>query len=240
MLILALETATDAGGVALLDETRVLAEVGFGVARHHAASVLVAVDQVLAHGGCRQSDVEAIALSIGPGSFTGLRIGLSTALGLSFGTPRPVLPVPTLAALALQAGSAPRAVPMLDARKGQIYTGLYAPGGVPLLEDRVVDPRPWLESLRGEEPLVLLGSGARLYRNEIESCLGEGSVVLAAHVGVPRAANVGLLGAELAKAGGGVPPVEVKLRYLRSSDAELNVPTAPRPGSDDRDTGGRN
>jgi tRNA threonylcarbamoyladenosine biosynthesis protein TsaB len=230
LLILALETATEVGSVALLEDARLLADVSFGTARHHAASVLVATEQVLEHGGRRQQDVEAIALSIGPGSFTGLRIGLATALGLCFGTPRRVLPVPTLAALALQAGSAARVVPMLDARRGQIYTGLYAPGGVPLLEDRLTDPRAWLESLRSRQPLVLLGPGARLYRNEIESCLGEGSVVLPAHIGAPRASNVGLLGAELAKAGQGVPAPEVELRYLRPSDAEASAGNRDTPG----------
>lgn len=230
MLLLALETASELGSVALCRDARLLAELSFGAARHHAASLLPAIEQVLAHAQERLAAVDAIALSVGPGSFTGLRVGLATALGLCFGTGRPIVPVPTLAALSLHAGPEGKSVPMLDARRGQVYAGLYAPGGAPLCPDRVADPGPWLEGLRGEGPLRLLGPGARLYRNEVESILGGAATLLPAALGTPRAWSVARLGLDLAKAGGALPAAQVRLEYLRPSEAEERPPARDSPG----------
>jgi tRNA threonylcarbamoyladenosine biosynthesis protein TsaB len=154
-MILALQTATESGGVALLEGGRVLGERDLGPEEPHAGSLLVALDGLLRQASRRLEEVELIALSIGPGSFTGLRIGLATALGLCFGTSRRIVPVPTLAALSLQAGNVHRIVPLLDARKKQVYTGLYGSGGVSIREDRVCNPEVWFEELRGQGSLCL-------------------------------------------------------------------------------------
>jgi tRNA threonylcarbamoyladenosine biosynthesis protein TsaB len=206
--------------VALLEGRRLLGEQILSEPPHRAASLLVSIDQLLRACGRELDGVETIALSVGPGSFTGLRIGLGTALGLCFGTGRAIVPVPTLAALSLCAGGFARVAPLLDARKGQVYAGLYGPGAEPLREDVVSDPLPWLEDLRGGGPVALLGAGALLYRNEIETLLGDEATVLPPPLAWPRPATVGLLGAELLVAGGARRPEEVELRYLRPSDAE--------------------
>jgi tRNA threonylcarbamoyladenosine biosynthesis protein TsaB len=223
VLLLALETATEVGSVALFDGADLAAELEFGAARHHAASVLGAIERVLEDTSRRLDDVERIALSIGPGSFTGLRVGLATALGLCFDTDRLIWPVPTLAALALRAGDTPLAAPLLDARRGQVYAGLYAVGGVELESDRVTDPLPWLHHL-AQRPetsaggLTLLGPGARLYRNEIATELGDRARVLPPELGTPRASCVGRWAIAASRE---VPPGEIRLRYLRPSDAEV-------------------
>jgi tRNA threonylcarbamoyladenosine biosynthesis protein TsaB len=219
-MLLAIESATEVGGVALFDGGRLVAEIVLGRDEPYNAALLPAVDRLLAEGSCPLNAITVIALSIGPGSFTGLRVGLSTALGLCFGTGRRIVPVPTLAALSLRAEGAERVAPLLDARKGQVYAGLYGPRGEALAEDRVVDPIPWLESLRGSGPLVLLGPGARLYLNEIRSVLGEDARVLPEAAGWPRAATVGLLGSRMRAEGGAVDPRSVELRYLRKAEAE--------------------
>jgi tRNA threonylcarbamoyladenosine biosynthesis protein TsaB len=179
--------------------------------------VLVAVDTALERAGARLDSVERIALSIGPGSFTGLRVGLATALGLCFGTERRVVPVPTLAALSRNAVGHERVAPLLDARRGQIYAGLYAPEGVPLRGDEVADPEKWLESLGDCGPVAFLGSGAIAYAREIAGVLGERATLLPAAIGAPRAANVGRLAIRLAP----IAPEAVELRYLRAPEAEV-------------------
>ena len=223
-MILAIETAAEQGGVALFEGQELLGERRIGEGGpHHTAELLPAVDALLAETGRELAQVECIALSVGPGSFTGLRIGLATALGLSFGTARLIAPVPTLAALSLGAGEVEPIVPMLDARKGQVYAGVYGPGGRALAEDRVVDPLPWLEelaSLHGSGPIALLGSGAQLYRSEIEKVLGARGRLLPVEAGRPRAAWVAWLGARLAAAGALLPPEQVELCYLRRPEAE--------------------
>ena len=145
--IVALDSATPIGSVALLEGSRLIAERSVDEPQRHAATLLGALDELLRSTHERLDDYGLIALSVGPGSFTGLRVGLALALGLCFGTQRRILPVSTLAALARAAGPVPRVAPMLDARRGQIYAGLYGPDVRPILEDRVCDPGPWLETL---------------------------------------------------------------------------------------------
>ena len=218
-MILALETATSFGSVALLDAARLLGSRELSSEQAHAGGLLGAVDDLLGEAGSGLGSVGLIALSIGPGSFTGLRVGLATALGLCFETPRRIVPVPTLAALAFQAEGT-HIVPLLDARKGQVYTGLYSAQGVALQEDRVCAPRPWFESLRERGPLTLLGPGAGVYRELAEEILGEGARIVPEPQGRPSARRVGLLGRELADRGGALEPDRVELRYLRRAQAE--------------------
>ena len=222
-MILAVETAAERGGVALAEGEKLLGERVIGVAtQQHASELLPALHGLLEELGWELARVDLIALSIGPGSFTGLRIGLATALGLCFGTSRRIVPVPTLSALSLQAGDVDSIVPMLDARKGQVYTGLYGPGGVSRRPEVVTDPLPWLRELSAElpGPLWLLGPGARLYRNEIYTVLGERAHVLAPERGQPRAAAVASLGYRLAREGVLLEPERVVPRYLRRPQAE--------------------
>ena len=223
-MLLALETASETGGVALLDGETVLAERIVGARTpHYAAELLVSLDAMLAELGRAERDIEALALSVGPGSFTGLRIGLATALGLAFGTERRIVPVPTLAALALGAAPGRAIVPMLDARKGQVYAGVYDDAGRPREVDRVVAPLALLRELAGRgdrAELVFLGPGARLYANEIWTVLGGAAEILPAARGEPRPERVGRLGARIRAAGGALEPHRVELRYLRPSQAE--------------------
>lgn len=192
--------------------------------------MLPQIDSLLRYCERRLDQVTGIALSVGPGSFTGLRIGLSSVLGLCFETARPVAPVATLAALALQAGSAARIAPLLDARKGQVYAGLYSPEGEVLRPDTVSEPLPWLRSLGELEPVTLLGPGADLYRNEIASVLGASARILPGPLGWPRPASVGVLGSRALARGYGIHASEVELLYLRPPDA-LRAPGSRGQGS---------
>lgn len=219
-LCIALETAVEHGGVALLEGEALLGERPLGAGQGQAAGVLVALDELLHAHGRVLEQVELIALSIGPGSFTGLRVGLATALGLAFGTGLRIAPVSTLAALSLHAGPG-LCAPLLDARKGQVYAGLYAGEGRELAPDRVCDPLEWIAGLPPGEPVQLLGPGAELHREPITRALGSRARFLSAEAGRPRAASVGHLGARIAAAGGALPADRVELRYLRPPDARL-------------------
>jgi len=233
-VIIALETSAAVGGVALIESGHVLAERVLGPDTQFARDVLPALDELLEQTSRSLEQCELIALSVGPGSFTGLRIGLATALGLCFGTARRIVPVPTLAALALRADGEVR-VPMLDARKRQVYAGVYASDGSSLLPDRASDPLQFLRSLDAFPQLTFLGSGASLYRDDIERALGDRArLQVGDGEGWPSARSVGLLGERLARAGHASAPHEVELRYLRASQAELEGPAAPL------DTHGRN
>ncbi len=201
-------------GEALLGETRI------ENSQRHVGDLVPTIEALLERVAIPLDRVDYIAVSIGPGAFTGLRVGLATALGLCLGSDRRIVPVPTLAALALQAGGSKPRAPVLDARKGQIYVGLYDAAGIALAPDRVVDPAGWLESLRGLGELAILGPGAGL--------LGEGVrensdlELLDPEIGRPRASCLGQLASRMIKDGKDLPPSDVELRYIRLPD--INSP----------------
>jgi tRNA threonylcarbamoyladenosine biosynthesis protein TsaB len=219
-MLLALETSAERGGVALFEGEALLGEADVADSERHAASLLVCLDRLLARVGRPLAEVDRIALAIGPGSFTGLRIGLATALGLAFGTERLLVPVPTLAALALQADARGWVAPLLDARRSEVYAGLYDGEGRALLPDACTDLDAWLAQLPAGPPLALLGSGAALHRAKLEAALGARARILPAALGELRARAVGRLGLRLAAAGAAMPPEKVELRYLRRAEAE--------------------
>ena len=220
-MLLALETAGDCCGVALAAGGRLIDERLLGEREQPGAVLVPILDAMLADAGVARERIEAIALSIGPGSFTGLRVGLATALGLTFTREIPIVPVPTLAALALQASpGAPAVVPVLDARKGQIYSGLYGRDGECLLEDRVAEPAAWFGELaRRGGPFALLGGGAERYAQAARDALGARCEILASQVG-PRPGAVARLGERLLRAGRACPVDAIQLRYLRVPEAE--------------------
>jgi len=223
--ILALESATAAPAVALVEGEAVLALVPVEAGAPGSEGLLPAVDAALRAGGLSLADLSGYAVAIGPGSFTGLRVGLATLKGLAFGDARPVAAVSTLAALARLAGE-PRPEPVvaaLDARRGDVYAALWSAGD---------DAEPVVP----EDVHALEGLVARLP----ERCLWVGDAVGgypgAAGAGVrpgpagPCAGHVGILGARVLAAGGGVPAAELVPRYLRRAEAEARRTGHAREG----------
>src|SRR5690242_19383342 len=130
MRVLALETSTLAGGVALMDGERLVAEYVLDVGVTHSERLLAVIDRVLADARWAPRDLEGLAVSIGPGSFTGLRVGVSTVKGLAWALGLPIAAVPTLDAMAAAVPSSAWPVcPILTARRGEVYASLYRHDG---------------------------------------------------------------------------------------------------------------
>ncbi len=171
-MILAIETATAVCGAALLDGETVVAEELSEEPHAHSEKLAPMIAGLLSRYA---SPIDAIAVSIGPGSFTGLRIGLSTAKGLAYAWEKPVVAVPTLEALALRALTAtvPQQgdwlLPMIAARRGEVYTALYAVGEYP--EERVEARALAMEGVADILPatgrVILMGDGVDGYRTVI-------------------------------------------------------------------------
>src|SRR5439155_20361766 len=161
--LLAVETSTLTGALALLDGEALIAESRVNVAVAHGERLLAAADALLTGARWRVADLDALAVAIRPGSFTGLRIGVSTVKGLAFATGKPVVAVPTLDALAWNVPFAGRPVcPILDAKKGEVYTALYLTqdGRLDRLSpDRAVAPEALVEELARDPggPIVFVG-----------------------------------------------------------------------------------
>lgn len=224
MKLLALETATLAGGAALLDDGRLVGEIRLDIALTHSERLMAMVDRLLQDCGWEARSLEALAVSIGPGSFTGLRVGAATAKGLALAFDLPVAPVPTLDALAATLPFADAAVcPLLDARKGEVYCSLYRwrDGGMERQWDYLALP-PEIAAARLDAPVIVLGDGVPACRPYLTR-LGEGLREAAPVHSVPSAAVVGAIGHAILAAGGGIAAERLAPLYLRPSEAELRA-----------------
>ncbi|MGE0450773.1 MAG: tRNA (adenosine(37)-N6)-threonylcarbamoyltransferase complex dimerization subunit type 1 TsaB [Vicinamibacterales bacterium] len=229
MHLLALDTTTRAGSVALVEGTRVIVEDAGDETRSHAERLPAAVLDCLAQGGSRTGDVGCFAVASGPGSFTGLRIGIATIQGLAFVHGKPVVGVSALLALAqlasidLAPGS--RVGAWMDAHRRDVFSALYLVGPVGSdglaslteLEGPTVGPpleavARW--SAREPLPQVVCGDGAVLYRSALPP-------EVAVRPATPLAGLIGRIAAAEHSAGRAVHPAAVQPLYVRRPDAEV-------------------
>lgn len=224
MRVLAIDCATTTVGLALLDEGEVRAELFLNLARHHAEVLLPALDGLLSLAGRTPRDVDLLACTVGPGSFTGLRMGVSTVKGLALAWGTPVAAVSTLAALSLNAAPCPTLLcPLLDARKEQVYAGLYRIGtdGLPRAEqpDRIGAVSEVLGELP-HEPIVFLGDGAIRNAQLIREMTHHRAIVGCGSHNRIMASSVGMIGLARYREGDIVDATTFAPRYLRVSEAE--------------------
>lgn len=224
-VILAIETATMCGSIALVAENRCLAEFSLQTGETHSRRLLAAVDWILQETGLDWPAIDAVAVSQGPGSFTGLRIGLATAKGLAMAASIKLIGVGTMDGLASQLFAVGEVLicPVLDARKKEVYCGFYRcdKHGIPRqLEDCcVISPQALCERL--DEPVVLLGDGATVYGDIFRDKLGDLLVMVPAGTYFPRAATIGLLALDKWQKNDFLDPASAEPVYIRPSEAEL-------------------
>ena len=175
MKILALDTATPSCSVAIVDDGSLLAELTRGNSKTHSRHLIDLINTVCAIADLKAGDVDGFAVTIGPGSFTGLRIGISTIKGLAFCLGKPVVGVSSLDALAWQcAQSAYLICPLLDARKKEVYACRYRFNNNELIKDGAENVASPAEAVRGiREPSIFVGNAVQLYRENISAELGE-------------------------------------------------------------------
>lgn len=224
MLTLAIDTSTKTGSVALLKSASILAECFTNAGINHSETLLPTIETVLSVGGVEIGEVDLFALTTGPGSFTGLRIGASTVKGLALATGKPVVGVSTMDALALNvADSTITICPMLDARKREVYTARYRPvkNGMPekLESEKVVDAEEFLKSLN--EDVIFLGDGAKNYVGLIREILPDRSCFASPHLQYVKASAVGLIGMKKFSDGDILELMTFTPQYLRLSEAEV-------------------
>jgi tRNA threonylcarbamoyladenosine biosynthesis protein TsaB len=229
--ILAADTSTMSGSIALLDEGHLIAERTLSSAKTHTRRLLTSIDELLAEAGLELESIEGFATAVGPGSFTGLRIGMTTIKVLAWTLGKAYASVPTLDALALPfCYSAYPVCALLDARKDEVYFALYRPDGkgalVPEIGCSALSPSQLAETLahRAPEPTVFCGDGFTKYSHILKERLGERVIEPAGFFHVIRAACVGELGLRKFAAGQGDDPVSSAPFYLRPSEAEINYP----------------
>ncbi len=223
MKLLAIDTSTVLGGVALLDNELLIAETRLNVKATHSERLLSEIEHILKKSDLTINDIDVFALAIGPGSFTGLRIGLSTIKGFVFCTDKKFVVVPTLEAFAWNLPYCMHQVcPVLDARKKEVYAAIFRWSGDNFIKE--LDEQPLkIESLleRINIPTVFLGEGALIYKANIIDKLSEKAMFAPPHLMVPLPSNVAYLGMKKAHQGNFEDILKVVPIYLRKSEAEI-------------------
>jgi len=172
MKILAIDTSTTAMGIALLDEHKVYTEFTTNLKKNHSVRLMPMVDQLFEEVDWQPKDVDLIAVAKGPGSYTGVRIGVTTAKTLSYTLGVPLIGVSTLEAMAYGSNSFSGVIsPLIDARRGQVYTGLYKKtDGVwtNLEEDRIILVSDWIEIIKKyNEEIVFIGEDVQVHQETL-------------------------------------------------------------------------
>lgn len=224
--LLAIESATRHTSVALYRGADLVDEQWGPMERDVAESLLESIDALLTRSDLSPTQIRDFAVSMGPGSFTSLRIGVATVKGLAFGRPHRALGVSTLEALALEAPPGRVAVPALDARRGELYAAVYssdAGGSAEELQQRlpegVYTPEELARALL--EPCVLVGEGGELAGDRIRELAAVPVSVLAPPDGLPRARHVGRIARARLARGEFTDAASLVPRYLRRPEAEV-------------------
>jgi len=222
--ILAFETSAKAASVALLEDSRLLAESYQNTGLTHSQTLMVMAEDLLKTCGMTASQVEAVAVAAGPGSFTGIRIGVAAAKGFAWGSEIPCYGVSTLEAMALNLGVHSGIVlPVMDARRSQVYNAVFrAEGGklTRLCEDGAISLKELEAEIKNyEESIFLVGDGSILCYNTLQETVPN-LVMPPEHRMHQRAAGVGLAAAGMIAAGLPGNGAELTPNYLRLSQAE--------------------
>lgn len=229
MKILALDSSGLVAGVALMEDDTLVAEYSTNYKKTHSQTLLPMLDAVRTMVQLDLNSIDAIAVSAGPGSFTGLRIGCATAKGLGLALGVPVAAVPTLDALAMNLYGCEKLIcPMMDARRSQVYTGLYTferKGDAHALHAEMpqcaLSVQELAERINGlGREAIFLGDGVLAYRDILEKMLRVPYSFAPASCNRQRAACVAVLGGEYAKDGRLMSADDFAPEYLRMSQAE--------------------
>lgn len=220
---MALETATPVCSVAMIQAGIVLAELNIQTGNTHSGRLMPQIAGLIEMTGANIADVEALAVSIGPGSFTGLRIGLTTAKALAYAWGKPIVGIQTLEALAYGCPASDGWVAaMLDAQKGRVYEALYQwKQGWPteIRPIRIIDAEQSIaEMIEQAVPIMLVGEAVRDYAEKIGKT--DNLVVAPEHCLMPRAASVGLMGYRKFQQGMAVAATKLNPFYVRRPEAE--------------------
>lgn len=221
-LLLTLDTTGRAGGIALSRGPELLAEYSCLVPGQHSDWLLQAIQRTLADCAVTLAQLEGIGVVSGPGAFTGLRVGMATAKGLAIGLGLSLVGVSSLQALAVGLGSECPVCTLLDARKQEVYAGLFQADEFPpraLGPEQVISPEQLLRSLSGE--ILFVGDGAAAYRELIIGSYGARARFVSAPANRLRPGAAAALAWAAWQAGDARPPGGLNPRYIRPSEAEI-------------------
>jgi tRNA threonylcarbamoyladenosine biosynthesis protein TsaB len=230
MRILGVDTSTMTAGVGIVEDDDILVDLKFDVRVTYSEILMPTIDLALKTVGMRIDDLVGLAISIGPGSFTGLRIGLSTVKGLCVSSKKPLVAVPSLDALAsLSLYCRYRVAPLLDAKKDQVYAAIYDTGDGGLRRESeymAVSVEDLVKKIT--QKTLFVGPGAKLYQKELLDFLGENALFALNDQSSPSGACVARMGLRKLAEGHTEDIANLEPLYIRMSEAELKFKNAGR------------
>lgn len=225
MRILAVDTATQNCAVAIADDDRLMADVSILRKETHSKHLISAITAALTQAAIALTELDGFAVTIGPGSFTGLRIGISSVKGLAAATGKPVAGISSLDALASQAtGSSGLVCPLLDARKGQVYFSKFRRIRNRFsreCEEQVASPQQVVKDIA--EECLFVGDGAVVYRDFLAGRLGSLARFVSRDQNTIRADTVAVLAMARFKDADTLDSATLAPHYIRASDAEISL-----------------
>jgi tRNA threonylcarbamoyladenosine biosynthesis protein TsaB len=225
MKVLAIDSSSVVAGVAVLDGEKLLYEAYHHHKRNHSEILVPLIEEALLSSGVHQNELDLFAVSSGPGSFTGLRIGISTVKGLAQALDKPVASIPTLDALAWNVVTLKGLIcPIMDARREQVYTSLYRRRGEEcnrLMPYSALAVTHLAEQLAEyNEPIFFVGDGLWVYREKLKELLKDSALFVPTYLACQRASAIAWLGRKEALSGNTIHYRDLKPYYLRQSQAE--------------------
>lgn len=222
--VLGIDTSTTSGTIGLIHDEKVISEYVLNLSVTHSERLLDAIDLVLRRGRHALGDLDGFAISLGPGSFTGVRIGVSTVKGLAYAVRKPVVGISTLDVLASQVSPTPYLIcPIIDARKGEVYSAFYRyeefdrPKRVS--EYQAMKPEVLFGMLK--EPTIFLGDGVKTFGDDLRNSLKSFALFSPPALHTPHGSVVARLGVELLMRGEVLDLATFTPLYVRRSEAEI-------------------
>jgi len=230
MRILAVDTSTRSCSVAVVDRSDLLAEVTSGNGQTHSRHLMAMIDSALGLAGLNLSMTDGLAFTCGPGSFTGLRIGISTILGLSTATRKPIVGISGLDALAMQAAAPDMTIcPLIDGRRNEVYCARYRWVNGELVKEaaeQVLSPELAISGLNNT-PVLFAGNGAQLYQTLIRDRLGDCARFALNCQNTLRASTVAWISMKRFEMGDVDDIFRFEPMYIRRPDAKIPAPFKP-------------
>lgn len=226
MQVLAIESATNVAALAIVEENAVIAEAILNTGKTHSQRLMPMLARLLKEAELELDDLDGIVVSGGPGSFTGLRIGMATAKGLAYASEKPLITVSTLDSLAYNLKGYPHLIcPILNARRNEVYSAVYRDAGEDLemvMAYSALSPEELVRQLLPmEEPVIFLGDGVPVFGEFLQEKLGSRAQLATIFASLPKAAVLGWLGIKKLKGGQVADLVTAKPFYIRPSEAEV-------------------
>jgi len=224
-IILAVDLASMCGSIALVAKNITIAEYSLHSSQTHSKRLIPQIERIIQESGIIWDEIEAIAVSLGPGSFTGLRIALSTVKGLAMAFNKKLIGIATLDGLAAQIQHHPLTIcPIMDARKKEVYTALYrcssAEPATRISKYMVISPDNLTKHIT--EKTLFIGDAVAIYQDFLQEKLADLAFFGEPIINFTRASAIGLLAQVKFQQNEFLDPATITPLYVRASDAELN------------------